>query len=128
MGGNLKSGDLTGGGLTGKAKLLRVFIAEQDKAQGRPLHEAIVLAAREHGVAGVTVLRGVESYGASSKVHTAKILRLSEDLPLVVEIVDSEEKITSFLGVLDNLMAESAGGGLVTLEAVEVIRYLPGSD
>ena len=112
-------------GLSGKARLLRVFIGEQDKVNGRPLHEAIMQAAKDLGVAGVTVLRGVESYGASSTVHTAKILRLSEDLPLVVEIVDSQERIDAFLPALDDLMAESGGGGLVTLEAVEVIRYVP---
>ncbi|MDH5753091.1 MAG: DUF190 domain-containing protein [Deltaproteobacteria bacterium] len=109
----------------GKAKLLRIFIGEQDRVPGRPLHEAIVRAARESGMAGVTVLRGVESYGASQKVHTARILRLSEDLPLVVEIVDSPEKVQEFLPVLDGLMEAAGGGGLATMEEVEVVRYLP---
>jgi hypothetical protein len=110
-------------GLQGKAKLLRIFIGELDKAQGLPLYEAIVQAARKQGLAGTTVLRGIESFGAASVVHTAKILRLSEDLPLVIEIVDSEEKVAAFLPELDRLMEEGRGGGLVTLEAVDVIRY-----
>ena len=110
---------------SGIAKLLRVFLVEQDKVDGQPLHEAIVAAALEHGVAGVTVLRGVESYGASHRMHTAKVLRLSESLPLVVEIVDTEERIRAFVPVLDALMERSGGGGLVTLEQVEVLRYPP---
>ncbi|MDH4248916.1 MAG: DUF190 domain-containing protein [Deltaproteobacteria bacterium] len=110
---------------TGQAKLLRAFIGEQDKVEGQPLHEAIVTAALEHQVAGVTVLRGVESYGATHRRHTAKVLRLSENLPLVVEMVDVEERIRTFLPLLDALMDRSGGGGLVTLEQVEVLRYPP---
>jgi uncharacterized protein len=106
------------------AMLLRVFIGENDRHQHRPLYEAIVLAARERGLAGATVIRGPMGYGASSRLHTAKILRLSEDLPLVVEIVDSEEKISSFLPTLETMMTAS---GLVTLEKVQVIRYGAGS-
>jgi hypothetical protein len=102
------------------AMLLRIFIGENDKHRGRPLYEAIVLAARERGLAGATVIRGPMGYGASSRLHTAKILRLSEDLPLVIEIVDSEEKVKAFLPVLDTMMTTS---GLVTLEKVQVIRY-----
>ncbi|MFZ1103671.1 MAG: DUF190 domain-containing protein [Hyphomicrobiaceae bacterium] len=102
------------------AMLLRIFIGENDKHRGRPLYEAIVLAARERGLAGATVIRGPMGYGASSRLHTAKILRLSEDLPLVIEIVDSEEKIKAFLPMLDTMMTTS---GLVTLEKVQVIRY-----
>jgi hypothetical protein len=102
------------------AVLRRIFIGENDKHQGRPLYEAIVLAAREAQLAGATVIRGPMGFGASSRLHTTKILRLSEDLPLVIEIVDSEEKINSFLSTLDQMMTTS---GLVTLEKVQVIRY-----
>lgn len=101
------------------AMLLRVFIGEDDKYQSRPLYEAIVLKAREMHLAGATVLRGPMGYGHSSRLHTTKILRLSEDLPLVIEIVDSEQTISGFLPVLDG-MIES---GLVTLEKVQVLRY-----
>ena len=103
-----------------EAMLLRVFIGESDKHQHRPLYEAIVLAARQQGLAGATVIRSPMGYGASSRMHTAKILRLSEDLPLVVEIVDSEERIKAFLPTLETMMTSS---GLVTLEKVQVIRY-----
>lgn len=105
--------------LEGQAERLRIFIGESDKADGRPLYEAIVLRAREAGLAGATVLRGVMGFGANSRVHTAKILRLSEDLPLIVEIVDEREKIESFLPVLDGLMGE----GMVTREPVQVLLY-----
>jgi len=101
------------------AVLLRILIGEDDKADGRPLYEAIVLKAREHGLAGATVLRGPMGFGHSSRLHTAKILRLSRDLPIVIEIVDREERIESFLPVLDDIM----GSGLLTLEKVRVIRY-----
>ena len=107
------------------ALLLRIFIGENDRFEHRPLYEAIVLKAREMHIAGATVLRGPMGYGHSSRLHTAKILRLSEDLPLVIEIVDSEEKINTLLGVIDG-MIES---GLVTLEKVKVLRYgLPAAD
>ena len=105
-----------------QALLLRIFIGENDKDGGRPLYEAIVLRAREMHLAGATVLRGAIGYGHSSRIHTAKILRLSEDLPLVIEIVDGEEKINTFLPVLDNMMTS----GLITLEKVQVLQY--GSD
>jgi PII-like signaling protein len=109
--------------LTGEGKLLRIFIGEDDHHHGKPLFEAIVLAARSNGLAGASVIRGVESYGASSRIHTAKILRLSEDLPVVIEIVDTEEKIQAFLPILDVMLEEADCGGLVTLERVEVIKY-----
>lgn len=105
-----------------QALLLRIFIGEDDKDDGRPLYEAIVLKAREMHLAGATVLRGAIGYGHSSRIHTAKILRLSEDLPLVIEIVDGEEKINTFLPVLDDMMTS----GLITLEKVQVLQY--GSD
>jgi len=101
------------------AQLLRVFIGDSDKYHGKPLYETIVAAAREHHLAGATVLRGYLGYGAHSRIHTAKILRLSEDLPIVVEIVDAAEKIDAFLPILDEMMAE----GMVTLEQVKVITY-----
>jgi uncharacterized protein len=102
-----------------EAVLLRIFIGESDRWHHRPLYEAIVLKAREMHLAGATVLRGPMGFGKSSRLHTAKILRLSMDLPLVIEIVDSEEKIQSFLPVLDEMM----GGGLLTMEKVNVIEY-----
>jgi hypothetical protein len=101
------------------AVLLRIFLAEQDKFGHRPLYEAIVLKARELHLAGATVLRGPLGYGRSTRVHSAKILRLSEDLPMVIEIVDTQDKIDTFLPVLDSMM----GSGLVTLEKVQVLRY-----
>ena len=102
-----------------EAILLRIFIGESDRWHHQPLYEAIVLKAREMHLAGATVLRGPMGFGKSSRLHTAKILRLSMDLPLVIEIVDSEEKINAFLPVLDPMI----GGGLVTLENVKVIEY-----
>ena len=99
--------------------LLRIFIGEGDELKGAPLYEKIVLRAREHKLAGATVLRGPMGFGKSSHLHTAEILRLSMDLPLVIEIVDSEEKINAFLPVLEGMM----GGGLVTLEKAKVIHY-----
>ncbi len=108
--------------LEGQAQLLRIFIGESDRSAGKPLYEAIVLAAREAGLAGATVLRGLEGFGAHSRIHTARILRLSEDLPIVVEIVDSEERIAAFLPRLDAMVSE----GLVTLERVQVLIYRHG--
>jgi PII-like signaling protein len=102
-----------------EAVLLRIFVGERDKHGHKPLPEAIVATAREQGLAGATVLRGAIGYGCSSVLHTAKILDLSEDLPIVIEIVDSEERIQSFLPVLDGMMSS----GLVTLEKVRVLQY-----
>ena len=113
--------------LTGEGKLLRIFVGEADKSGHKPLYETIVLKAREMGFAGATVLRGVEGFGAVSRViHTAKILRLSEDLPIVIEIVDTEEKIKSFLPVVDKLFEEVGCGGLVTIEKADIIKYTHG--
>ncbi|MCH8016230.1 MAG: DUF190 domain-containing protein [Acidobacteriota bacterium] len=104
-------------------KLLRIFIGESDKYKGQPLYEWIVLKARDRGMAGATVLRGLEGFGAHSRLHTAKILRLSSDLPIVVEIVDTENKIESFLPLIDDAIGE----GLATVERVEVRFYRSGS-
>jgi PII-like signaling protein len=105
--------------LPNEATLLRIFLGESDRWKHQPLYEAIVLKAREMHLAGATVLRGPMGFGKSSRLHTAKILRLSMDLPIVIEIVDAEEKIQSFLPALDEMMK----GGLVTLEKVRVIHY-----
>lgn len=101
------------------ARLLRIFLGEDDNDDGRPLYEAIVLKAREMHLAGATVLRGAMGYGHSSRLHTTKILRLSADLPLIIEIVDSEEKINAFLPELDKIMSS----GLVTIEKIHVLQY-----
>ena len=103
------------------AQLLRIFIGEAARHDGRPLYEAIVLAARKSGLAGATVLRGPMGYGHSSRLHTTKILQLSQDLPLIIEIIDSEEAIRTFLPTLDGMM----GSGLITLEKVQVLQYGP---
>lgn len=104
-----------------QAVLLRIFIGESDTFEGKPLYEAIVTSARKQHLAGATVLRGAMGYGHSSRLHTSKILRLSEDLPLVIEIVDGEERINAFLPLLDAMMTS----GLVTLEKVQVVQYGP---
>jgi PII-like signaling protein len=105
-----------------EGRLLRIFIGESDRHEGLPLHEWLVRKARENGLAGATVLRGLEGFGASSRLHTAKILRLSSDLPIVVEIVDTTEKIEAFMAIVDNAVRE----GLATLESVEVRLYRGG--
>lgn len=102
-----------------EAVLLRIFFGEDDKFHHLPLHEAIVLKAREMHLGGATVLRGHIGYGHSSRIHTTKILRLSQDLPVIVEIVDSQEKIDSFLPVLDGMMSN----GLITMERAQVLQY-----
>lgn len=107
-----------------EGKLLRIFIGESDKYEKMPLFEWIVRRAREEGLAGATVLRGLEGYGARSRLHTAKILRLSSDLPIVIEIIDAEEKIEAFLPLIDDAIAE----GLATVEKVEVRFYRSGEE
>lgn len=104
------------------AVLLRIFIGESERAHGKPMYEAIVLKARELQLGGATVLRGPMGFGRSSHLHSAKILRLSEDLPMVIEIIDSQEKIDAFLPVLDSMM----GSGLITVEKVQVLQYGDG--
>ena len=105
--------------IEGEGQLVRIFVGESDRWEGKPLYEAIVLEARKAGIAGATVLRGVEGFGANSRIHTTKILRLSEDLPMVIEIVDTPERIQAILPVLDRMVGE----GLVTLERVQIIAY-----
>ena len=105
--------------IEGEGKLLRIFIGESDRWHGRPLYEAIVQRAREAGLAGATVIRGIEGFGAHSRIHTSRILRLSEDLPVVVEIVDTAERIEDVLPWLDEMIGE----GMVTVERVEVVAY-----
>jgi PII-like signaling protein len=109
--------------IEGEGKLLRVFIGESDRYKGRPLFEAIVRKARALGLAGATVWQGMEGFGVRSRIHTAKILRLSEDLPVIIEIVDSEEKIRHLLPHIDEMLEAAKCGGLVTLEKAEIIRY-----
>ena len=109
--------------IEGPGRLLRVFVGESDRWEGRPLHEAIVLRARERGLAGATVLRGLAGFGAHSRIHTASVLRLSEDLPIVVEIADTPERIAAFLPELDGMVSE----GMVTVEDVHIVAYRAGS-
>lgn len=105
--------------IEGPGKLLRIFIGEADRWHGRPLAEAIVLMLREEGLAGATVLRGVEGFGAASRIHTAHILRMSEDLPIVIEVVDREDRIRQVLPKLDEMVQE----GLVCLADVDIVMY-----
>jgi len=110
--------------IEGQAKLLRIYIGETDRWHGQPLYMAILLKAREMGLAGGTVFRGIAGYGANSVIHTANILRLSEDLPVVIEIVDADEKIQAFLPVLDEMVKE----GLIVMREVEVVKYAGNRD
>jgi PII-like signaling protein len=110
--------------LKGEAKLLRIFLGEADKHHHRPLHEEIVRAAREQGLAGATAWRGVLGFGPSTRIRSEKVLDLSSDLPMIVEIADQEEKINSFLPSLHDLFEESGSGGLITIEKVQIIKYL----
>ncbi len=109
----------------GDGKLVRIFIGESDRVHGRLLYETIVLAAREMGLAGATVLRGVAGYGADSVYHTTRLLRLSQDLPIVIEVVEMPDRIDPFVERVENLLDEANCGGLITLERAEVIRYKP---
>jgi hypothetical protein len=106
--------------LEGEGKLLRIFIGESDRHGRKPLYQAIVEMLREEGMAGATVLRGIEGFGATSHLHTARILRLSEDLPIVIEVADTAERIEAIMPRIDELVTE----GMVTLERVEVVSYL----
>ncbi|QQS37890.1 MAG: DUF190 domain-containing protein [Ignavibacteriales bacterium] len=113
--------------ISGDAKLLRIFIGESDKLDNIPLYEKIVLEARNNGLAGATVLKGIMSFGGNSRIHTTKILRLSEDLPMVVEIVDEQKKIENFLPLVDSLFEKANCGGMVTIEKAEIIIYKAGN-
>lgn len=108
------------------AKLLRIFIGESDKAGNQPLYETIVFEAKKQSLSGATVTRGIMGFGANSKVHTAKLFDISIDLPLVIEIVDTEEKIRDFTKTVEQLFEQTKSGGLITLEKAEIIRYRAG--
>jgi PII-like signaling protein len=105
--------------IEGEGQLIRIFIGESDRWQGRPLYEAIVLAAREQGLAGATVTRGMSGFGANSRIHTLKVLRLSEDLPILIEIVDLPDRIAKFIPTLDKMVTE----GMITIEKVNILVY-----
>jgi PII-like signaling protein len=107
-----------------EAKLLRIFIGESDKIKGRSVYEEIVLKARESGLAGATVIKGVMGFGANSIIHTSKLLTLSEDLPLIIEIVDTLEKIETFIPIVNDIFENANIGGLVTIEKVQIIKYI----
>jgi len=111
--------------LDGKSKLLRIFIGEIDKIGHKPLYEVILHEARKEGIAGATVLRGIMSYGASTRIHTAKLIDISEDLPIVIEIIDAEEKINAFIPIVNSLFEQCGRGGLITTEQVNVLYYKP---
>ena len=112
--------------LTGEAKLLRIFIGESDKVRHKPLYEVIVREAQAFGLAGATAWRGILAYGSTSRIKTAKILDLSSDMPVIIEITDQEAKINAFLPKLDQLFEEADSGGLVTMEKVQIIQYRAG--
>ncbi len=109
------------------AKLLRIFIGESDKSGQQPLYEAIVFEAKKQSLSGATVTRGIMGFGANSKIHSAKLFDISTDLPLVIEIVDAEEKIRDFTKWVEELFEETNSGGLITIEKAEVIRYKAGN-
>jgi uncharacterized protein len=110
----------------GKANILKIYIGESDRVNGRPLYEEIVFEARKAGLAGATVTKGLLSFGASHSMHTMKIFALSSDLPMVIEIIDNHENLESFLPILYKLMDESKKGGLVTMQSLDVLRYKKG--
>lgn len=108
------------------ARLLRIFIGESDKQGQKPLYEIIVFEAKKQGLSGATVTRGIMGFGANSKIHTTKLLEISSDLPLVIEIVDTEDKIKEFVQLVEHLFEQTKSGGLITIEKAEVIRYKAG--
>jgi hypothetical protein len=112
--------------LTGTGKLLRIFFGENDRARGKQLYETIIFYAREHGIAGATALRGIEGYGAHSHIHKTSFVELSDDLPIVVEIVDTEEKIEALLPEIDKMIEDAKCGAMVTVEKVDVRKYTSG--
>jgi len=109
--------------IEGEAKLLRIFVGESDLIHHIPVYEKIVIEARKAGLAGATVMKGIMGFGASSRIHTTKLLRLSEDLPLVIEIVDTEKKIEEFIPLLNEIFEEANSGGMITMEKVNIIKY-----
>lgn len=109
--------------IKGDAKLLRIFLGESDKINSINVYERIVMEARKEGLAGATVFRGIMGYGGRSRIHSSKILRLSEDLPLIVEIVDEVEKIEKFVPAVESIFNEAQCGGLITIERAEIIKY-----
>jgi PII-like signaling protein len=109
--------------LSGSGKLLRIFVGESDRHGAQPLYTAIVEAARKHGLSGATVFKGIEGFGGHSVVHAARVFDLSSDLPVLIEIVDTEERVRTFIPLLDEMVRE----GLVTLETVEIIHYKSGT-
>lgn len=109
--------------LSPDSRLLRIFIGENDKVGHQPMYEALVFAAKKQGLAGATVQRGIMAYGASSRVHTAKLIDISQDLPIIVEIVDHEDKINNFMDTVNHFFEEAGCGGLVTVEKANVIYY-----
>lgn len=111
-----------------KAKLLRIFVGETDKYGAVNVYEKIVVEARKMGLAGATVYRGIMGYGGNSIIHTAKILRMSDDMPLVIEIVDTEEKINEFIPTAEEIFEEADCGGLITIEAAEIIKYTSSTE
>lgn len=114
--------------LSGDGTLVRIFLGESDSLDHRPLYEVLVHEAKKQKLAGATVIRGVQGFGANSRIiHTAKLLRLSEDLPIVIEIVDTEEKVRGFLPEIDELFQRAGCGGMVTLEKTDIIFYAPSS-
>ncbi len=110
--------------INGDAKLLRIFVGESDKSGSIPVYEKVVLEARKVGLAGATVFKGIMGFGGNSRIHTTKILRLSEDLPLIIEIVDEVSKIEGFLPILDDIFEKANSGGLITIEKIGIIKYV----
>lgn len=110
----------------GKAQILKIYLGEADKYNGKPLYEALVLEAREAGMAGATVYKGILSFGASHSIHTMKIFALSTDMPVTVELIDSPDKISEFVEKVNEMIEKSTKGGLVTIQDLEVLRYKPG--
>ncbi len=111
--------------IVNEGKLLRVFIGESDRYHNKPTYEYILLKAKELGLAGVTILRGIEGYGATSQIHTVKVLRLSEKLPIIIEIIDAQDPIQKIKAEVEKVFEESGCGGLITLEKVDIIKYVP---
>ena len=109
--------------LEGKAKKLRIIVGENERVYQRPLYEAIVFAAKKYKLAGVTVTRGIMSFGADSMIHSIKIFALAEDLPLIIEVIDVAERIEDFAGIISKLLDKASSGGIIYVEDVEVIRY-----